>query len=115
MSTSEEEGRAAPAPLDLGAIQQEQWKKDGIDVTEWHHWAFEWTAGGLKVWVDGVEVFSKSGGARSVGDSRRKNIHHAGREDGDRLGPLLRRALTPFAPHRWTPYAISPSMWPSGK
>ena len=55
-------------PHDSGIpVQQEQWKKDGIDVTEWHNWAFEWTAGGLKVWVDGVEVFSKSGGAKSVG------------------------------------------------
>jgi len=62
-------------PHDSGIpVQQEQWKKDGIDVTEWHNWAFEWTAGGLKVWVDGVEVFSKSGGAKSVGDGRRKDI-----------------------------------------
>ena len=55
-------------------VQQEQWKKDGIDVTEWHNWAFEWTAAGLKVWGDGVEVFAKSGGAKTVEGKRRKNI-----------------------------------------
>jgi hypothetical protein len=62
-------------PHDPGIpVQQEQWKKDGIDVTEWHNWAFEWTAAGLKVWVDGVEVFAKAGGAKTVEGKRRKNI-----------------------------------------
>jgi poly(beta-D-mannuronate) lyase len=55
-------------------VQQVHWEKDGIDVTEWHNWAFEWTAGGLKVWVDGVEVFSKSGGKKTIDGKERKNL-----------------------------------------
>lgn len=50
-------------------VQQEQWSKT-LDVTQWHNYAFEWTKDGLKGWVDGVQVFSFSGGA----NSSRRNI-----------------------------------------
>lgn len=34
-----------------------------VDVTEWHHYAFEWTATGLVGYLDGVEWFRVDGGA----------------------------------------------------
>lgn len=50
-------------------VQQESWSKT-LDVTQWHNYGFEWTASGLKGFIDGVQVFSFSGGATAS----RRNI-----------------------------------------
>ena len=52
-------------------VQQEQATKAGVDLTQWHNVAFEWTPNGVKGFIDGVEWFSYSGGAIS---GRRSNI-----------------------------------------
>jgi hypothetical protein len=36
-----------------------------VDMTQWHNFAFEWTAAGVVGYVDGVEWFRLSGGANS--------------------------------------------------
>lgn len=51
-------------------VQQEHKKKEGVDMTQWHNFAFEWTSAGVKGYVDGEEWFSFSGGS----NGSRKNI-----------------------------------------
>jgi hypothetical protein len=51
-------------------VQQIGEDKAGVDMTQWHNFAFEWTADHLKGWIDGVEWYTVSGGA----NSSRKNI-----------------------------------------
>jgi hypothetical protein len=42
--------------------QQEFSQKCGVDLTQWHNIGFEWTADGVKGFIDGEEWFSFSGG-----------------------------------------------------
>lgn len=51
-------------------VQQIGQDKSGVDMTQWHNFAFEWTSQHLKGWIDGVEWYTVSGGANST----RKNI-----------------------------------------
>jgi hypothetical protein len=46
--------------------QQEFAQRCGVDLTQWHSFAIEWTPEHLKGFVDGEEWFSFSGGASSV-------------------------------------------------
>lgn len=52
-------------------VQQEHATKSGVDMTQWHNIAFEWSPSGVKGWVDGEPFFSYSGGA---GPGGRRNI-----------------------------------------
>jgi hypothetical protein len=54
-------------PQDAGApVQQEFAQRCGVDLTQWHNIAVEWTPDHVKGFVDGEEWFSFSGGANSV-------------------------------------------------
>ena len=44
-------------------VQQEYAQKNGVDTSEWHNIAFEWTPDHVKGFIDGQEWFSYSGGA----------------------------------------------------
>lgn len=46
-------------------VQQEYAEKTGVNANDWHNVAFEWSAAGLKGWVDGVQFYSFSGGANA--------------------------------------------------
>ncbi|NKI39868.1 glycoside hydrolase family 16 protein [Streptomyces physcomitrii] len=50
------------------AVQQEHAEKCGVDLTQWHNIAVEWTPDHVKGFVDGEEWFSFSGGANDVRD-----------------------------------------------
>ncbi|AXB42875.1 glycoside hydrolase family 16 protein [Amycolatopsis albispora] len=47
-------------------VQQEFAQRCGVDLTQWHNIAIEWTPEHLKGFVDGTEWFSFSGGASDV-------------------------------------------------
>lgn len=47
-------------------VQQIGEDKSGVDMKQWHNFAFEWTADHLKGWIDGVEWYTVSGGANST-------------------------------------------------
>jgi chondroitinase B-like protein/glycosyl hydrolase family 16 len=51
-------------------VQQEHFEKSGVDLTQWHNFALEWTPDHLKLFCDGVLWGTASGGANSV----RRNI-----------------------------------------
>jgi glycosyl hydrolase family 16 len=51
-------------------VQQEHFEKSGVDLTQWHNFALEWTPDHLKLFCDGVLWGQASGGANSV----RRNI-----------------------------------------
>lgn len=57
-------------PHNPGPVQQESRERCGVDMTQWHNFAFEWGPSGLVGFVDGVEWFRVSGGATST----RRNI-----------------------------------------
>jgi hypothetical protein len=52
------------------AVQQRFFSKTGVDTSQFHNYALEWTPDELVGYVDGVEWFRTSGGASSI----RKNI-----------------------------------------
>lgn len=54
--------------------QQREFNQPGIDLSQFHNIAFEWTSAHLKGFIDGVEWFSTSGGA----GSGRRNIQDMG-------------------------------------
>jgi hypothetical protein len=47
-------------------VQQEFAQRCGVDLTQWHNIAIEWTPNHVRGYVDGVQWFSFSGGANSV-------------------------------------------------
>ena len=47
-------------------VQQEHAEKPGVDLSEWHNVAFEWTPDYVRGFIDGEEWFEFSGGANSV-------------------------------------------------
>jgi Glycosyl hydrolases family 16 len=47
-------------------VQQEHFEKPGVDLTQWHNFALEWTPNHLKLFCDGVLWGEASGGANSV-------------------------------------------------
>ncbi|MBK1789075.1 glycoside hydrolase family 16 protein [Prauserella cavernicola] len=47
-------------------VQQEFAQQCGVDLTQWHNVAVEWTADHIKGFIDGEEWFSFSGGANDV-------------------------------------------------
>lgn len=47
-------------------VQQIGQTKNGVDMTQWHNFAFEWTADHLKGWIDGAEWYTVSGGRNST-------------------------------------------------
>jgi hypothetical protein len=49
-------------------VQQEFVRKCGVDLSEWHNVAVEWTPDHLKGFIDGEEWFSFSGGENDVRD-----------------------------------------------
>jgi hypothetical protein len=49
-------------------VQQEFAQQCGVDLTEWHNFAVEWTADHVKGFIDGDEWFSFSGGANELRD-----------------------------------------------
>ena len=51
-----------PHPSNV-AIQQEHNIKNGVDMTQFHNFAFEWTENHVKCWVDGELWYTESGGA----------------------------------------------------
>jgi len=51
-------------PHDPGPVQQESWRRDGVDCTQWHNWAFEWAPDGLRGWLDGAQIYHFVDGAR---------------------------------------------------
>ena len=51
-------------------VQQRRFEKTGVDMSQWHNVALEWTPQHLKGFLDGVEWFVTSGGANDV----RRNI-----------------------------------------
>jgi len=54
-------------PHDADApVQQEHAEKCGVDLSQWHNIAVEWTPDHVKGFVDGEEWFSYSGGANDV-------------------------------------------------
>jgi hypothetical protein len=53
------------------SVQQEHATKAGVDLSQWHNFAFEWTSTGIKGYIDGVLWFSYAGGAIT---GTRKNI-----------------------------------------
>lgn len=57
-------------PHDPGPVQQIQRVKEGVDTTQWHNIAIEWTPDHVKGFIDGVEWFNHSGGSNAT----RKNI-----------------------------------------
>jgi hypothetical protein len=54
--------------------QQKEFDKSGVDLSQFHNIAFEWTPDGVKGYFDGVEWFSYSGGS----GSGRRNIQDMG-------------------------------------
>ncbi len=56
-------------PHPPGAVQQEIVTVRGVDQREWHNYAFEWGPGGLVGWIDGEEVYRRSGGRGPAGRS----------------------------------------------
>lgn len=52
------------------SVQQRYFSKSGVDTSQWHNYAIEWTPNELVGYVDGVEWFRTSGGANDV----RRNI-----------------------------------------
>lgn len=46
-------------------VQQEHAVKTGVNTSEWHNIAFEWTPTHIKGFIDGVEFYSFSDGAKS--------------------------------------------------
>lgn len=46
-------------------VQQEHAQKNGVNTSEWHNVAFEWTPDHIKGFIDGEEFYSFSGGAIS--------------------------------------------------
>jgi chitosanase len=52
-------------------VEQENPSKSNVDITQWHNYGFEWTATGLKGYIDGVEWFSYADGG---GPNGRSNI-----------------------------------------
>lgn len=54
--------------------QHREFNQPGIDLSQFHNIAFEWTSAHLKGFIDGVEWFSTSGGA----GSGRRNIQDMG-------------------------------------
>lgn len=53
-------------PHDPGPTQQEFVKRCGVDMSQWHNIAFEWTPEGIKGFIDGVRWFFFRGGASST-------------------------------------------------
>jgi hypothetical protein len=54
-------------PHDADAdVQQEHAEKCGVDLTQWHNVAIEWTPDHLRGFIDGEEWFTFSGGANDV-------------------------------------------------
>lgn len=58
-----------PYPDEASPVQQEQATSDPIDITDWHHYGFEWTADGITGYLDGVEWFHYADGAGAEGRS----------------------------------------------
>lgn len=48
------------------SVQQQHFEKAGVDTSQWHNIALEWTSTGTRGYLDGVQWFSASGGASSV-------------------------------------------------
>lgn len=63
-------------PLTSGddGVQQIGSTKSDVDITQWHNYAFEWTANGLTSYIDGVQWHTASGGARTSPAPARENI-----------------------------------------
>jgi hypothetical protein len=57
-------------PHNPGAVQQIPFSKDGVDMTQWHVFSFEWTRQHVRSWIDGEEWYFASGGATAS----RRNI-----------------------------------------
>lgn len=55
-------------PHQPGEVQQEHAQKCGVDLTQWHNIAVEWTPEHVKGFVDGEEWFSFSGGENDIRD-----------------------------------------------
>ncbi len=53
-------------PHNPGPVQQIPFKKDGVDMTQWHVFSFEWTRSHVRSWIDGEEWYSASGGKNST-------------------------------------------------
>jgi hypothetical protein len=54
-------------PHDADAdVQQEFAQRCGVDLTQWHNVAIEWTPDHVKGFIDGTEWFSFSGGANDI-------------------------------------------------
>lgn len=49
-------------------MQQEFARRCGVDLTQWHNVAVEWTPDHVKGFIDGAEWFSFSGGANDIRD-----------------------------------------------
>jgi len=56
-----------PHDADVG-VQQEFAQRCGVDLTQWHTVAVEWTPDHVKGFIDGTEWFSFSGGANDIRD-----------------------------------------------
>lgn len=57
-------------PHSPGPVQQEYFEKPGVDMREFHNFAFEWAPSGLTGWIDGEQWYQVSGGATAT----RRNI-----------------------------------------
>jgi hypothetical protein len=51
-------------------VQQIHHTKSGVDMTQWHNFAFQWSADGLRGYIDGEQWYHDSGGANAT----RRNI-----------------------------------------
>ena len=61
-------------PHDPGEVQQRQFTRAGVDTSVFHNYAIEWTPDALVGYVDGVEWFRTSGGARTSPAPARRDI-----------------------------------------
>lgn len=60
-------------------VQQEHATKCGVDITQWHNYAFDWTPQGITGYIDGVQFFHYSGGAGPGGRRAIQDMQPAGR------------------------------------
>jgi hypothetical protein len=57
-----------PHPANV-SVQQEHFTKSGVDLSQFHNFAIEWTPNGITTWIDGVQWFTVSGGGGPNGRS----------------------------------------------
>jgi hypothetical protein len=57
-----------PHPANV-SVQQEHFTKSGVDLTQFHNFAIEWTPNGITTWIDGVQWYTVSGGGGPNGRS----------------------------------------------